>query len=262
MCKIKVMQNQELSGQQPNIRPPRRSRRNNLIAGLLLLVIGVVLMTRQVERHLIPDWLFTWPMILIIVGLFVGIQTRFRDFAWLILLGIGTFFLADDVFPNSDAGRFVIPTVVCLAGLLLVLSPGRKKQRDGINYPTPTYEAEPADNAARFAGDSLDATAIFGNVKKVIYSKNFRGGEVVAIFGGAEINLIQADMQGPIVLEVVQIFGGTKLIVPPHWEVRSEAVAIFGGIEDKRPPQTITSPDKVIILQGTALFAGIEIKSF
>jgi hypothetical protein len=39
-------------------------------------------------------------------------------------------------------------------------------------------------------------------------------------------------------------------------------VAIFGGIEDKRPPQLNAIPDKVLIIEGTSIFGGIDIKSF
>jgi len=103
---------------------------------------------------------------------------------------------------------------------------------------------------------------IFSSVKKKVFSKNFKGGDVVSIFGGAEINLSQADFNGTIAIEVVQIFGGTKLIIPPHWQIRSEMVAIFGGIEDKRPPQMHYDEDKVVVLNGTTFFGGIEIKSY
>jgi len=257
------MQNQDFQDEQQTDRGSRRPRRNNALVGLLLLIAGGVLLIRQVEADLVPRWLFTWPMILIIVGFFVGIQTRFRDIGWVILMGIGAFFLADHIFPDYDAGRFVIPTVVCGVGLILLLSPNRKKRHGNKdNHEKAFYYKDVDEETGKGESDKMEVVSIFGNVKKVVYSKDFRGGEVVSVFGGAEVNLSQADFRGPIILEIVQVFGGTKLIVPPHWVIRSEAVAIFGGIEDKRPPQSITSPDKVLIIRGTALFAGIEIKSY
>lgn len=256
------MQNQEMQEQPPTGQGSRRRKRNNALAGLLLLVAGTVLLIRQVEADLVPRWLFTWPMILIIVGIFVGIQTKFRDFGWLILVGIGAFFLADHVFPDYDAGRFIIPIVVCGVGLILLLSPGKKRHRDKKDDEKSLYYKDADEEPGTAKPDAIEVVSIFGNVKKVVYSKDFKGGEVVSVFGGAEVNLSQADFKGPIILEIVQVFGATKLIVPPHWVIRSEAVAIFGGIEDKRPPQSITSADKVLIIQGTALFAGIEIKSY
>lgn len=70
-------------------------------------------------------------------------------------------------------------------------------------------------------------------------------------------------MLKPVTMEITTIFGGTKLIIPSNWEIKSEAVMIFGGIEDKRRMQTITGPpEKTLILKGTVLFGGIEIKSY
>ncbi len=259
------MQNQDIQDQQQADRGSRRPKRNNALVGLLLLIAGGVLLVRQVEADLVPRWLFTWPMILIVVGFFVGVQTRFRDIGWVILMGVGAFFLADNVLPDYDAKRFIIPVVVCGVGLILLLSPNRKKRhgdKGGFDHEKAFYYKDADEDPGKAETDKMEVVSIFGNVKKVVYSKDFRGGEVVSVFGGAEVNLSQADFKGPIILEIVQVFGGTKLIVPPHWVIRSEAVAIFGGIEDKRPPQSITSADKVLIIRGTALFAGIEIKSY
>ena len=81
--------------------------------------------------------------------------------------------------------------------------------------------------------------------------------------GGTEVNLSQADIQGTITLDTTNIFGGTKLIVPASWEVKSEATAIFGGIEDKRDLHAIKpDPAKVLIIDGTCIFGGIEIRNY
>jgi predicted membrane protein len=80
--------------------------------------------------------------------------------------------------------------------------------------------------------------------------------------GGAEINLTQADFDGRIIIDCFNMFGGTKLIVPADWEVQSGVVTIFGGIEDKRPPSTTVNPNKLVYIDGTCIFGGVEIKSF
>ena len=94
-------------------------------------------------------------------------------------------------------------------------------------------------------------------------SKNFRGGEIVAVLGGAEINLAHADFDGVIRLEAVSVLGGTKLIVPPNWDVQSEMVAVFGGVEDKRVirPELI-DPNKKLVLEGTCFLGGLEIRNY
>src|SRR5687767_9962010 len=92
-------------------------RRESFIGGMILLVVGAVLFARQAGVEF-PSWLFTWPMILIIVGIFVGIKTNFRDFGWVFLVGGGTFFLLDkmEAFP---AREYILPIVVIAAGLLV-----------------------------------------------------------------------------------------------------------------------------------------------
>ncbi len=79
---------------------------------------------------------------------------------------------------------------------------------------------------------------------------------------GTELNLLQADMQHPTVLEIHNIFGGTKLIVPSNWEIKNEMSVIFGGVEDKRNPNTTHSQDKIMVLKGTCLFGGVEVSSY
>jgi predicted membrane protein len=110
--------------------------------------------------------------------------------------------------------------------------------------------------------DFIDATSIFGGVHKKVMSKNFKGGDITTIMGGSEIDLTQADFTGTARLDVTQIMGGTKIIVPAHWEVRSEVTAIFAGFEDKRQQPVVTNPDKVLIIDGTSIFGGIELRNY
>jgi hypothetical protein len=59
------------------------------------------------------------------------------------------------------------------------------------------------------------------------------------------------------------MFGGTKLIIPGNWQVKSEATSLFGGFTDKRhikPDQLIS--DKVLLIKGVVLFGGVEIKNY
>ena len=248
-----------------------RNRRhgNNVWAGLLILAIGATFLAREMGA-MIPDWLFSWPMIVIVVGLFIGISNRFRDFGWLIVMAVGFYFLIDDIWVDFSFRRYVWPLTIIIIGLVVIMLPFQKRRQkrfkglEGGSAQDPGTSIEVDVTVGEVSTeDVLDVTAIFGGVKKNIYSKNFKGGEIVCIFGGTEINLAHADFSGKEVrIEAVQIFGGTKLIVPANWDVRSEAVAIFGGVEDKRPQPSVGTPEKTIILEGFAMFGGLEIRSF
>lgn len=259
-----------------NIDPRYRGRDGRVGAGLILLLIGGGLLMREMGMDL-PDWLFTWPMILILIGLYSGIKHQFRNFSWLILMGIGGAFLVQEQFPDFELRHYVWPVVFIGIGLIILVSPRPQRCRNRWrrdrwhrweDYTAPK-EAEADESSsgrtttATQGEDHIDVVSIFGNIRKVIFSKAFRGGEVVCVFGGADINLLQADITGPIVMDIVAVFGGANLIIPADWQVRSEAVAILGGIEDKRSQQGVSlNPEKVVILRGTALFGGIEIKSY
>jgi hypothetical protein len=96
-----------------------------------------------------------------------------------------------------------------------------------------------------------------------VISKNFRGGEVSTFFGGTDINLSQADFQGSAVIHTSTAFGGVKIIAPPHWNIKSEVLCIFGGLDDKRPQaKEGLDTTKTVVLKGTCIFGGIDIKSF
>lgn len=112
--------------------------------------------------------------------------------------------------------------------------------------------------------DYVESTSFMGGVKKNVLSKKFKGADITNVFGGAEINLSQADMESTATMELTNVFGGTKLIIPPHWEINSELVSVFGSIEDKRPiqPNTAMGEAKILVLRGTTFFGGIDIKSY
>ena len=130
-------------------------------------------------------------------------------------------------------------------------------QNSTVNQTGDNFNKDFGDHA-----DMIDITAVFSGVKKNILSKNFKGGDIMAFMGGAEVNLTQANFEGRIMIDAFNMFGGTKLIVPPDWDVQSEIVAIFGGVDDKRPPSAHHDPSKVVVLDGTCIFGGIEIRSF
>ncbi len=246
----------------------------NLGLGLLFITIGVLLFSREVGADL-PDWLFRWEMILIVVGLGIGLKSRFRDLGWLAVSGVGLFFLADDIWPEMNARRYFLPVAFLVVGCVILMKI-RGRRRNVVNEEPVrtnesgfTYVPEVIDfpstagaNTGAFSQEErVDIAAVFSGINKKIFSKNFKGGEVVSVFGGAEIDLMNADMvNGPIELEVVGIFGGTTLFLPSNWYVQSELASIFGGVDDKRK-NPMPDPNKVIIIKGVFVFGGMEIKT-
>ena len=253
--------------------------RGKVFAGLFLLTIGSILLLDRLGVYF-PHWLFSWPMFLIFIGFFSGIKHRFTRPGAFIMILIGTIFLADKIFSGFSISTFLWPGLIILAGLFMIFGRGFKggscgpnrfrkgrfndqnhfdwdKKVDNDFAQTTTSTTDPTGD------DYIDSVSVFGGVKRNILSKNFLGGEIVNIMGGTEINLSQADIDGRVVLDVTQIFGGTKIILPPHWIIQSEMAAIFGGIEDKRKIQPNDSaPDKILVIKGTSIFGGIDFRNY
>lgn len=272
----------------PNYRDPRS---NKVLAGSILLVVGVIILVHQFNFYFFPFWLFRWPMWLIVFGIYSGVKHNFRNSTWLVLLFLGVFFLMDDIFPHIHVWGNFWPIILIAIGVKMISSrnqpwstkgrweSGRWEKRwrvgihtnapnqgaPGVDYTQPTTEPTATDDAEskkRMGDDYLDAVSIFGGVKKMILSKDFKGGEIINIFGGADIDFTQADIKGQVVIDITQVFGGVKLIVPPHWHVTSDIAAIFAGFDDKRMQKSDYGTDKILILKGTSIFAGVDIRSY
>ncbi|MEJ8817955.1 LiaF transmembrane domain-containing protein [Lacibacter sp. H407] len=242
------------------------NRSNEKWIGLTILGVGVLILLRNLNLP-IPTVFFSWPMILIAIGLVVALKDNFKGNSWIILMGLGAFFLFIKTHPEWNLRIFIAPAILIAIGLSFLFR--RKggfiidKRKDSITTETIPYTTDSSTSGTTAVEDEdkIDVAAVFGAVKRNVYSKNFKGGESVAVFGGSEINLAHADFNGTVKLEVVNVFGGTTLFVPAHWQIRSEVVAIFGAIEDKRQRPAGVSTDKILVIEGFVMFGGIDIKS-
>lgn len=239
--------NNNYSGQPSEPRSDDRSGR--VLGGLVLVIIGLLILGNRTGLD-IPYWVFSWEMLVIGIGLYVGARHSFRPGSWMIAILIGAVFLADDMLDEFNLSNYVWPIVIISIGLFMIFRPRRRRGR------FLGAEADVNEN-------EIDSISIFGGTKKNIISKEFKGGNITNVFGGTDINLMQADFKGAAMIDITQAFGGVKLLVPAHWNIKSEVVCVFGGIDDKRMLSKET-PDagKVLVLKGTCIFGGIDIKSY
>jgi predicted membrane protein len=271
----------------------RQNNDGGIVFGFIILGIGLILLLKKLG-FFIPGWVLSWPMILIIIGVFTLVKHEFRSFFGAVLLFLGTFFLLRNEF-NLDfgLGQYVWPIGLIVLGLYLIIHKKREKRiledirqnweaKRKTDSSSPSQSStvedakivgEPGSSAGANSGftrttgssfaDRLNIDAIFSGVNRKLMSKNFQGGKITAAFGGADLDLTQVDFNGVVTIQVDIIFGGVKMIVPPHWDIRTEVTNIAAGLEDKRFfREGGVDPNKVVVLKGTILFGGLEIKSF
>jgi len=245
-----------------------QSRNSGALMGIFLLLIGTDYFL--VDNNVFPQWMFSWGVFLIGLGLFIGVRHNFRNPTWFILTLVGGVVLVKSsdfvrYFPGINVNH-VWPVGLIILGLFFIFRPHRRNRwQDYVQDKVDSKINEASSQASQstLSEDFVDTTSIFGGIKKNIISKNFKGGDITNIMGGSEIDLTQADINGTVTIDLTQVFGGTKLIVPSNWQVKAQMAAIFGGVEDKRTVQnTALDPNKILILDGTSIFGGIEIRSY
>jgi predicted membrane protein len=239
-------------------------KRGKIFTGIVLVSVGVILLSRELGAE-IPRWLISWKMLLIVIGISIGVKHKFHNPSWLVLVLIGSVFLISDIYPSLYIKPMLWPILIIIAGLFVIFKPQRHKNK----YCKRRHDRKYAEtgfyipNESINTDETIDWFAFMGGLKKNVLSKNFKNGEINVVFGGAEVNFTQTDFVDKATLEINQLFGGTKLIIPANWEIKSELVSVFGGIEDKRPLQTSTSStNKILILKGVVVFGGIDIRSY
>jgi predicted membrane protein len=278
-----------------NIEYKTGPRRGKVLAGIVLLFVGASLLLKQFDFFFFPGWLFSWPSWVIIWGVYIGAKHNFRNSSWIIMVLVGLGFLLQEAIPSFHIGELFWPIGIIIFGAWLIIKrnhhqpdnwdKGNWKEKwdynkyqpfntNPVNPNEPVVDytttnsttpppADPVNPSQSPTGDDhLEAISIFGGVKKIIFSKNFQGGEIVNVCGGSELDLTQADINGRVYIDVTQVFGGTKIIVPAHWTVVSDMAVIFAGVDDKRIRVAALDNNKVLVLKGTSIFAGVDIRSY
>jgi hypothetical protein len=108
--------------------------------------------------------------------------------------------------------------------------------------------------------DELALVAVFDGIELKSRAKAFKGGSMLAWFGGIEADLRDAELAPGARLSAYTLFGGIEIETPPTWRVESKTKALMGGIDARTPAQD--DPDApVLTLEGLALFGGIEVSA-
>lgn len=220
----------------------------------IILIIGATLILFDNFGFYDVSWnhyFFTWQALLIIIGLIFVAKRESKNIG-LILIAIGTFFLISKCyhFPVTLQKLFW-PAILAFIGLSLIF------RNRGRHF-------KPTENSGS-KNEYIDDVSIFGGSEQRFNSQNFQGGSITSIFGGSTFDLSSAQLApGVNTLEVFCMFGGSKLIIPPGWKIKIDAISIFGGISDKRNLHMQNSPESSpeLVVKGLVLFGGMDIKSF
>ncbi len=110
--------------------------------------------------------------------------------------------------------------------------------------------------------DELDVAVIFEGLEANSRASSFRGGEIVASYGGGKLDLRGATLDpAGATLRVRAIFGGLEIIVPDSWPVEVHATSVFGGVDDATDPAAADPLSPTLVLDVLPLFGGTSVRA-
>jgi Cell wall-active antibiotics response 4TMS YvqF/Domain of unknown function (DUF5668) len=262
--------------------------RGHVVAGAILLIVGLVFLLANLGVFQIEEIHRYWPVLLIVWGAakVLGFQRfgrgRFGHSAlWGgALMVLGGLLLAQNFhFLHGDTWALIWPIVLIFLGFAFLL---RQTRWQGGGLPPGVAGAmgpgpgagpgagpagpgsNPGPDPAANRADVLEEKNVFGGINRRIESQDFQGGHLSAIFGGIELDLRKANIKrDEIVIEADAVFGGIELTVPEHWRVSVQGAGIFGGYSDETHPLPIAADEKRphLIITGSAVFGGVSVKN-
>ena len=215
-----------------------------IITGIIVLGIGAGALLDALNIFSFWEHFQTWwPLLIIGAGVLTLIGNPRSNYVWalaLILIG-GLLQLNRLDLTEVNIFALIWPIIIIAVGLSILTNfSSRKKVTKGKDV----------DNIS----------AVLSGSDTVSTSKNYKGGRITAVMGGAVLDLRDAQIKDEAVLDIFALCGGVEIKVPREWRVQSQATMILGGIENKTTTRNSES-GPVLTITGTVALGGIEVNS-
>jgi hypothetical protein len=242
----------------------RRVNGHRIAFSVILITVGVLLFLGNLGIFPIHSiWVF-WPAIPIAFGisrLISGETGRGRS-AGILLVLFGAFFLLSNLGwlgLHAHRGSWFFSLLLIGVGLAALFNGFDFSRQPAWGAPF----APPRPGTVPNYENVIHDFVVFGALKRKLETPDFRGGEMTTIFGSIEMDLRRAfitQQARSVIINVMTVFGETKLRVPENWRVIVSGSGILGNFEDKTIPPN-TGPDApTLIIAGFAIFGSVQIE--
>ena len=217
------------------------------VFGIILLVVGILLIIRNIGLYDSGELLRYIPSLFVILGIYSLIKSGFKNISgpitMIIIFGIIQL-LVLGIINWSVIGNWW-PLIIILIGAGIIFN----------HYRQPSTQID--------SRDKIDVMAMLGGVDNNIKSNDFKGGEITVLMGGVELDLRDSKIgDQPAVINATVIMGGVDLKVPSDWDIDIKMIPILGGVDDERRRSSDENqkdkPD--LVLNGFVALGGLSIK--
>ncbi len=228
--------------------------KGSIIAGLIIIVIGVLFLLKNAGIELGFNVKDLWPVIFIVIGL--GQFSRPLKHNLIKSLGfvvLGVFLLLKTL-GYIDYGFDVIwPLILIFIGILVIFGSGCNR---AVSECRKNDFPESSDDLINLSVSLAEGTYSYN-------SMNFKGGNLSVFMGGCNLDLTNTDFDTEnIVLDISVIMGEINLIIPQNWKVNLQISPKLAEIKDRsRFTELNDKKSKTMIIQGSVFMGGINIRN-
>lgn len=223
-----------------------------IIWGLAIVALGVIFGGNAIGLFNINVFFDGWWTLFIIVPSAISLITDKEKVSNLIFLICGIIFLlaAQDVFSYDVAWKAILALFLIAIGLSIIIKATFHNKND--------EEVKKKIDHIKDDGNMDSQIAVFSGSDRAYNNETFSGSNLVAIFGGVELDLRKANFTKDTVIKAFCLFGGIEIKAPEGVNIKTKSGFIFGGISDDR--KDVSSKGKhTIYLDACGGFGGISI---
>ncbi len=219
--------------------------------GGALIALGVVLGINALGivdvNIFFPGW---WTLLIIVpcvIGLFGNDSDKWADVIG-ILLGVALLLACQGWLSFSMIWKLALPTILVVVGLSILF-------KDVLKGKV-IKEAKKLHGK----GGEQEYWATFSGQNVSYAQKEFDGCRLEAVFGGVKCDLREAKIKKDVLIRASAVFGGVTILVPDDVEVQVVSSSMFGGVTNRCDNRGESEKKKIIYVEATCIFGGVEIK--
>ena len=217
---------------------------SRVLLGVGVVVIGVLMFLPSLSIDVHLSFGELWPLFLMIFGAgqLMKPEPYRQTLNGSLMLAIGFIILGNNLdWFDFDFGS-LWPVLFIVIGILMIRRTTHSSQQDDDK-------------------EFIKLNFVLNGGERIFSESAFKGGSLAGIMGGGKVDLRHAQMVGDFcILDVFVIWGGYEIWVPSNWTIEVHAMPILGGVDNKTNT-TDGSGQKRLIIKGTVVMGGIEIKN-